>query len=244
MKVMIGINTLTSIDQMAYVNHIQFFYRLGRNHPNIEFGLCSPRRMSIDRMRNITAKEAVDNNFDYVMFVDDDVLVPLDAFDKLLKCNSDIAAGWTLIRGYPFNNMFFKFVEGCKDKLDYYKDEIIPGSIISCDAVGFSCVLIKTSLLKNIPPPWFVSGTHNTEDIYFCLKAKDLDPNCTILVNTSVITGHILGSEIISPLNKQSYIKYVEESDSIITSEKNSCKDHIDSSDRGDYYLNMIKESL
>lgn len=238
MKVMVGINTLSVLDQLAYANHIQFFYRMGRNHPDVEFGLSSPRRMSIDRMRNTTAKIAVDNNFDYLMFIDDDVLVPFDAFQKLRDCNADIAAGWTIIRGYPFNNMFFKFQDESRQSLIHYNDAP-ENSIVDCDAVGFSCVLIKVDLLKKVPPPYFVTGTHNTEDIYFCLKAKEAVPDCKIVVDTSVKTAHIMGSEVISPMNKAAYTKFVEETDSTV---KPQIKDDNKVGDRGNKYFEMVKE--
>lgn len=236
MKVLIGINTLNSIDQLTYSNHIQFFYRLGRNHPEIDFGLSCPRRMSIDRMRNTTARVAVDNDFDYVMFIDDDVLVPFDAFTKLKALDKDIAAGHTIIRGYPFNNMFFRFTDETKQALENYNDP--PPGVVDCDAVGFSCVLIKTSLLKKVPPPWFVTGTHNTEDIYFCLKSREAVPECTIAVDQSIITGHIVGSEIVSLINKESYKRFTEETDPSVRVEKPSNKH----GDRGDSYLEMVKE--
>lgn len=187
--------------------------------------------MSIDRMRNMTAKLAVDNNADYVLFIDDDVIIPINTVESLIACDADIAAGWTLIRGYPFNNMFFKWKEDSKTDLENYADPVkveIDGNIL-CDAVGFSCCLIKVSLLKAIQQPYFVTGPFNTEDIYFCLKAlytcgkcglvrdyhgdgkcefEGLDPR--IVVSTNVITQHLLGPEYIDKDTKAAYKLYFE----------------------------------
>jgi GT2 family glycosyltransferase len=211
MKIVVGINTLTSIDQPVYSNHCQFWFRLGRSSSH-DFILSHPRRMSIDNMRNMTAKIALEHNADYILFIDDDVLIPLNTVDMLLASNADIAAGWTLIRGYPFKNMFFKFVDEEKTQLENVKEEdltICTGNFL-CDAVGFSCTLIKVDLLRKIKVPYFVTGPYNTEDIYFCIKAVRAVPETKIVVNLDCKTSHNLGSEYIDPLNKKYYKEYYE----------------------------------
>lgn len=211
-KIVIGINTLTEVEQSVYSNHCQFWYRLGRN-TDFEFIMNHPRRMSIDRMRNITAKIALDTNADYLMFVDDDVLIPLNTLQNLIACNADVAAGWTIIRGYPYKNMFFRWVDDTKlnlanlDTKDITFDE---RGDIPVDAVGFSCVLIKTSALRKVASPYFVTGPFNTEDIYYCVKLRQADPTAKIVVNPSVKTAHNLGSEYIEPANVDAYKIYYE----------------------------------
>jgi len=217
MKTLVGINTLTAVEQVAYMSHIHFFYRLGRNHPDWTFAINTPRRASIDRMRNMSARIAIEQNFDYLMFIDDDVIIPVDAFDRLYEVQKDIVAGWTLIRGYPYENMFFKYdlakVISGNEKLTLVNfNDVKRGSgVIDVDAVGFSCVLIKVDLLRKVSSPWFVTGPYNTEDIYFCIKAKREVPSCTIAVHTDVETAHILGPEVIAPWNREQYMRYYEE---------------------------------
>lgn len=219
MKILIGINTLTQVEQSIYANHIQFFYRLGRHYGNtVEFGINTPRRQSIDRMRNTSAKIALDNNFDYLMFIDDDVHIPIDTLDKLLEADKDIIAGWTIIRGHPFDNMFFKFEDEEQTKLKAYNEpfeleDFEPGNkgILKVAAVGFSCVLIKVSLLREMEPPYFVTGPFNTEDIYFCMKARETKgKEFSCYVHTGILTSHILGPECIDPLTRKDYKAYYE----------------------------------
>jgi hypothetical protein len=239
-KTFIGINTLTAVEQPAYASHLNLFYRLGKHFPDDHFGLFTPRRMSIDRMRNSLAKLAIEGEYDYIAFIDDDVIVPNDMFDKMFAADVDIIAGWTLIRGYPFDNMFFTF--GDERALGPAKGQDRDGKTLDVDAIGFSTALIKVDLLRKIPPPWFVTGPTNTEDIYFCLKARQHVPNCTIKVDKSIETGHILGPEIIGPWNVREYKKYVEECDPLIMGsgipyiEKNG--------DRGQEYLDMVEGAL
>lgn len=234
MKIFVCVNTLTKIDSLAYSNHCQFWYRLGKEFPEDKFIFYTPNRASIDRARNQSAKIALEQECDYLLFLDDDVLVPTDGLKLLLKSDADIAAGWTIIRGYPFNNMFFKFDEN-QEHLNYYNDFTLnEAGLIECDAVGFSFCLIKCSLLKKVPPPFFVTGLNNTEDIYFCLKAREVDSNCSIIVDPKVKTGHQLGSEYMDPDNREAYKKFYEEI------YKPASDEH--PRDRGQDYLNMVKE--
>src|ERR1035437_9862470 len=110
-KIVIGINSLIATTQPAYANHIQLFYRLGRSYPKIDFCLVNPPRMSIDRMRNLTATTALDIEASHLLFIDDDVLIPqpFDFLNKLLACKAPIAAGDVIVRGWPFMHMLFKY---------------------------------------------------------------------------------------------------------------------------------------
>jgi hypothetical protein len=215
MKVMIGVNTLTSVSREVYSNHMQFYFRFGRSMQDFDFILNNPSRMSIDAMRNMTAKTALANDCDYLVFIDDDVCVPIDFLSRLIMSGADIAAGWTVIRGYPFKNMIFRFIDEEHRQLQHWDEndfpENVPNGWLACDAVGFSCVLIKCDLLRKVDPPYFVTGPYNTEDIYFCLKAKETVPECRIITDIHVKTSHCLGNEFIDPLNKILYKKYVED---------------------------------
>ena len=239
-KTYIGINTLSTVEQPVYANHLNLFYRLGKHYPEDKFGLFTPRRTSIDRMRNGLAKIAIESEFDYIAFIDDDVIVPLDLFDKFYAADADIIAGWTLIRGYPFENMFFDLDES--RSLTTNKDQTRENRTVDVDAIGFSTALIKVDLLKKIPPPWFVTGPTNTEDIYFCLKARQYVPDCTIKVDKSIETAHILGPEVIAPWNIGEYKKYFETQNPEVLE---SPVDFVEKNgDRGQEYLNMVKGPL
>ena len=210
-RILVGVNTLTSVSRAVYSNHCQFWYRLGRSYPDFDFILCHPERMAIDNMRNMAAKVALENDVDYILFIDDDVLVPLDTLGRLLACDADIAAGWTLIRGYPYKNMFFKFIGDDKRALQNWQEPVKNDrGLFEVDAVGFSCCLIKVEHMKKIPQPYFVTGPFNTEDVYYCLKARYEIPETTIVVDPMVMTAHKLGDEFIDPITKGAYKNYFE----------------------------------
>lgn len=204
LKIMVGCNLLTSVDSLIYPNHIQMWYRFGRSYPDIDFFCCFPRRTPIDTSRNLAAKHAIINECDYLFFYDDDVIVPLDALRKLLACKADVAAGLTYIRGYPFNPMIFDFkkVNGnwTMPFMTDFKKRAKNG-IVNCHAVGFSCALIDMKSLQKLPAPYFMTGTHNTEDVYYCCKLKDYIPNSKIVVDSTIVTSHLLDKYYVDDTN-------------------------------------------
>lgn len=208
-RIVVGTNSLIGTSQGPYSNHCQMWYRFGRYYTNVDFAFSNPPRMSIDRMRNMTAEYALAVEARYVLFIDDDVLLPLpfDFLKKLIDLDSDIAAGDVIIRGYPFNHMLFRWNKEKSGLLQIPKLPKKRGPY-PCDAVGFSCCLIKTELIKKLSKPYFITGAANTEDIYFCLKAREEYPKTTIMADTSVICGHVLWNEVIDSHNKANYSRY------------------------------------
>jgi hypothetical protein len=235
-RIVVGINSLVSTTQPAYSNHIQLFFRFGRNYPNTDFILDNPTRMSIDRMRNQAAEVALQAEADYLMFIDDDVLVPFDCLTKLLALDADIASADVIIRSYPFDHMLFYWSGKHKEGLTAFKKLPEPRGPLDIGACGFSLCLIKVGLLKRILPPYFVTGPHsNTEDIYFCCKAKKIYPEVTVRADTSIICSHILWHETIDSFNKKAYTRYWEAING---------KPEKEIDNRGPRYLAMTKEAL
>lgn len=217
MKILIGVNVLKAIDAGPYCSHMAFAFSTGKLLPNLEVMFYAPERCSIDRMRNESARIALDNNCDYLMFIDDDVIVEGRTLQSLIEADADIAMTETYIRGLPFNPMFFKLTK--EGGLDFYKDfqeHIDEKGLVNVDAVGFSCVLIKCALLKKIPTPYFITssfGLHQfTEDVYFSLKAIDTlgRENLKIVVDTKYPTGHKLSSDYVTRSNRKLLQIYYE----------------------------------
>lgn len=212
-RILIGINNLTQVGQPEYGNHIQLFYRLGRNMTEYDFILCNPRRMSIDRMRNFAAAAAMEAGCEFLVFIDDDVLVPFDAIQRLVawaKEGFDVVAGVTHIRSYPFHPMIFDFSNKENHYVDDYATKAGSSGLLACDAVGFSLCLIRVELLKKMVPPFFVTGNTFTEDVFFCQRAKNQFPDVKIGVDTLIHTAHELSPSFITPANVEQYRLFEE----------------------------------
>ena len=161
-----SINILDNVNAEIYASHIQEWFRLGRNTSD-EFILFYPNRFSIDNARNQAALHTLRNECDFLYFIDDDIVLSPTTYQSLKKGieieGADIVQALTFIRGYPFHAMMFKrsnIITALGGKnLDYYddyKEHVDENGYVECDAVGFSCVLIKCDVLKKINPPYFV----------------------------------------------------------------------------------------
>jgi hypothetical protein len=53
-------------------------------------------KYSVAMARNVAAKDALDSGFDYLFFVDSDMILPPDALARLLKIGADFATGWAM----------------------------------------------------------------------------------------------------------------------------------------------------
>jgi len=211
MKTLIGVNCLENINSQVYASHIAFFISLKRSFPDDEFLFFTPYRMSIDNMRNMAAKLALDNGCDYLMFIDDDVLVQPNTYESLRKADKDIIMALTYVRGYPYYPMFFREERTFTDEngkikkeivfYDNYQEHVDSEGIVECEAVGFSCALIKMELVKQLNPPYFVTGAGHTEDVYFCLKCKYTFDEVSIAVDTKVPTSHLLMPSAVTASN-------------------------------------------
>ena len=62
-----------------------------------------------------------------------------------------------------------------------------------------------------MPPPWFVTGSNCTEDVYFCVKARNTFNNAVnIFVDTSVRGGHLLDAEFVDYSTRPALQKFYE----------------------------------
>lgn len=228
-KTLVCVNVLDNVSSQVYGSHCQEWFRLGRS-TNDEFILFHPNRLSIDSARNQAAAFAMRFSCDYLYFVDDDVILSPNTYTNLKRCDADIAQALTFIRGYPFHCMAFKKLDN--NTIDYYDDyyeHINKDGTVDCEAVGFSCALIKVSILNRINSPYFVTGAQCTEDLYFCIKLRQkLGSDVRIVVDTKVPTSHLLQPEGISVDNLQKMKRFYQL--------ENNSED-----DRGKEYLEKCK---
>ena len=154
-------------------------------------GLLSQNRDSI-------VLTAVQRNYEYIMWIDDDMVIPKDAITKLLSHNKDICSGIYFGRGNYAPVMYNLWYEEDEDVYSFqgirdYKQD----SLIKVGAVGFGCVLTKVDTMKKI---WggIVRDTTGTcfnyigglgEDLSFGVRCLHL--GVETWVDTSVKCGHV-----------------------------------------------------
>jgi len=147
----------------------------------------------ISTQRNKIAQTAVDEDYDYLFFIDSDMDHPMDEVYKLLDIAEDPYAGVEIIGGLyygrraPHKPMVFSeytgehFV-GIKQR-DIEKND---GKPFTCAGIGTGFLLISVDVLKKMMKPKFLkrwggpfshhlmkTGVQLGEDLSFCVRAAE-----------------------------------------------------------------------
>lgn len=156
----------------------------------------------------------------FLLFIDYDVLVPWDALTKLFfraRCfpDFDVYAGiYCLKGGNPPDPLIYR-ENGEGAFWDFTVGDLLTTQEHGIKATHMGLTLIRTSLFQRMldhgcvhgdgtdldDEPWFktcqdkefckggVMSKQSTEDLYFYQKAREVD--CKIMVDTSVLAGHL-----------------------------------------------------
>lgn len=163
--------------------------------------------------RNRIAQKAIDLNTDYVLMVDNDVVLPHDALANLADDLKDVCLGYyahrdadNIYRGrtcvcklyQPDGNKYFNYPlesEYSDEELGQMKDS---GQFkIQIHGGGMGCAFIKTDIFRKIQYPWYdwvnYKGDNRgmlSEDLYFCEQCRH--NNIPIYTDSRVGCGHML----------------------------------------------------
>lgn len=143
--------------------------RMVNESPEFEwFVLEAINGYTIAENRNWLAAQAVKNNCDYLLMIDDDMVFPPETARVLVSRDKDIIGVVYSVR---------------KKDVEIYvllaDPEIPPSETEPYEvlAMGTGIALIKCEVFKKIPQPWFAFETHDNgmvkmgEDYFFCNKA-------------------------------------------------------------------------
>ena len=221
-KVMLGIPNEGHTEVEAYDDRLATTFHLGALQALSQYGqteLCGmkfnyPEGIKFEFHQGIIGKvltplarerlceRAVEHGMDYIYMIDDDMMCPIDMFERLYAHQKDIIAPLAFSRYGPHKPVIYTLKSGYDvflrqhyyvnlPVMNYPKDQLV-----QCDAVGFGAVLFKTSVLKDIPKPWFMTTSGAGEDVHFCHSAGKA--GYKIFVDTSVKLGHLSSPAIIT----------------------------------------------
>lgn len=152
----------------------------------------------VARNRNDLVNTAQSNGSTHVMFIDNDMEFKPSAIQRLVDADKDIIAAPYNARPAPGSQ-----VTSTVKMMDDKGELITGGGIMAFElenglnkvgGVGTGFMLIKASVFDKLEKPYFVAyedpdGTHHTEDIEFCTKARKA--GFDVWVNTTIPIGHI-----------------------------------------------------
>ena len=202
MKILIAVPTYENIYPVTF----QSLWDLDKCGHEVLFD--SVRGYDVATARNHIAQRAIDLGTDYVLSVDNDVVLRKDALRLLLEDARDINLGYYAHRGA--DNIYRGKTCICKLKdeegKEYYhfpqESEYSAEEMrrmaeagekkIVVHGGGMGCALIRTEVFRKVPYPWYDwvnYGDANrgmlSEDLYFCVLCR----NCGYQIHSDVRVG-------------------------------------------------------
>lgn len=205
MKILIAVPTYENI----YPDTFKSIYELDKGEHEVHFDFV--RGYDVAKARNNIATKMLEEEYDYVLMVDNDETLPKDALLNLLETEQSYPLGHCMAVGYCLSRptggtnsngrtTAFKFggrdyiVEDAytADELKRLRDDGI--TKVQIRGTGLGCALIHRDVFKNMWYPYFKwveysNGTQLSEDLYFCEKVNLVKP---IYVDTRVPCGHMM----------------------------------------------------
>lgn len=147
----------------------------------------------IHQNQNNIVDYAVEKGFDYVFFVEHDMVFEPDILKKLLKDNKDIICANYNHRSEPQCSMVYGLND--KGELIGFNNKEIPTETFKCGAIPTGLTLIKTSIFEKLKKPYFFYKYNDegimesSQDVYFCQKAREA--GFDIWCNPNIQVGHL-----------------------------------------------------
>lgn len=207
MKILIAVPTFETI----YPDTFKSIYDLDRGGHEVMFEFV--RGYDCATARNRIAMKALDMWVDYVLMVDNDVVLPPDALLNLLDDPKDVTLGYyahrdtdNVYRGntcicrqfmpdgtryynYPLESEYSAAEMQEMFEKGIYKQEVHGG--------GMGCALIRTEVFREIDYPWYDWVNYKddnrgmlSEDLFFCEQCRA--NGIAIYTDTRVACGHML----------------------------------------------------
>jgi GT2 family glycosyltransferase len=174
---------------------------------NIEWDLVSRYSPIVHQVRSLSVNDAINKDYDYVMWIDSDIIfTPVD-FEKLLSHDVDIVSGLYLVKSgddiqqlesnYACIGMNDKKIKkweidryievGENTPIQYNFNTDGPSGLIEVKGNGMGWMLIKKGVFEKIDNP-FDSKISIHEDLSFQVKA--LEKGFKSYIDPSIKVGH------------------------------------------------------
>jgi uncharacterized protein YacL (UPF0231 family) len=143
--------------------------------------------------RQRLAMEAQNIGAEYMLWLDSDIVFPATTALRLLAHNESVVAANYVRRQLPAKGVAYPKIGDWENPLPFEPTE----DLVPVEGIGMGCMLVKTSILDEIPKPWFEfhyteeSNDHLGEDMDFCQKMKYAGYTVKVDTNLSMELRHL-----------------------------------------------------
>lgn len=144
--------------------------------------------------REDLVRQAIDLDMTHILWLDSDMRFPKNLLHKLLLHQQPIVALNYTTRRLPVAPVAVPLDETAGERLF-----LEPGQtgLVPVFSVGMGAMLVDLDVYKALPEPWFIlgyspdSGKFQSEDVYFCLQARQAGLDVLVDVGLSQEVSHI-----------------------------------------------------
>lgn len=202
MKVAIGIPCpeIVHVD-FALKNLPQIIAYTKSKFPDIELFIMDKQGVRTDSNRNSILKECLDNDVDAILWLDADMIYPIDILEAFIKSRKDIIGTLYFKRSEPYDPIAYVKGDNPNKPFKYINTTILPkNTIIEVDGLGFGGMFVNTEVYKKMgDEKWMTYGKNFhipldlpdklSHDLVFCKKAQEY--GFKLYLHTGVKAGHI-----------------------------------------------------
>ncbi|MAG77794.1 hypothetical protein CL616_00340 [archaeon] len=154
----------------------------------IKDDFIEPAVKRIVNSRNKLRKYALENNYDYFLSLEQDVIPPKDIIEQLLKHNKKAISAVVFNK---FNNNLLPMIwKENEKKLKFYQiEELEPPRLEKIRTSSLSCILIHKNILKKIEFR-YEKDKNCFDDMFFCNDLKK--EGFSLYVDTSIKCKHLI----------------------------------------------------
>ena len=162
--------------------------------------------------RNSLANFAMKHNFDYIFWLDSDMVFSDDILERMMKTvqeqDIDFLTGLYFRRVMPYTPVLFDKLKPTNNGWDWTNFEEIPEhGLFEVGGCGFGCVLMSTDVLMSVYGKHrylFHPMNNGGEDLSFCWRARDC--GYKIMCDPELVCGHV-GYAVINDTYFRNYKK-------------------------------------
>lgn len=200
-KLLVGIPGYDGIVAECQENIIGMMYRTARE-TDLQLGIKVIVKREQWRARNTLVTAALAGRFDYLLMLDDDMLVPHNLITSLLAHDKDVVGALYYQRGGYFRPVIMDFMENEYGEINSrfwqaHDDRIVSNrGLHQVDIIGGGCMLFKTHVFDKMSHPIFQWEKEAGTDVAICHRLKEA--GFKVYCDTSIELGHVGDKQVIT----------------------------------------------
>lgn len=113
--------------------------------------ISSKSTAALDLAREQTVENALENEPEWLLFLDSDIIPPRDVYERLLEHDLDVVSATYVVDKMPPHLAAWAYEEEGLSPIEEWQDN----QLLNVDSIGMGCCLISRRVFEDIDKPYF-----------------------------------------------------------------------------------------